>query len=111
MDENDEEADGDSREDQSESTLPGRDDTEDESASLLSMDDQPRIEAEVSGSSRFKLFNVSFEVKQSELVAIIGRVGSGKTSLLNSSLGEMKLLSGRCLIHASSISYVPQRCA
>ena len=42
----------------------------------------------------FTLENINFEAKQGQLVGIIGRIGSGKTSLLNSILGEMEVVSG-----------------
>jgi ATP-binding cassette subfamily C (CFTR/MRP) protein 1 len=58
----------------------------------------------------FLLHDVDFEVRRGELVAIVGRVGSGKTSLLNGILGEMKLVAGRLCRRASSTSYVSQRC-
>jgi len=35
------------------------------------------------------LQNLTFEVKENELLAIVGSVGSGKSSLLMSLLGEM----------------------
>lgn len=58
----------------------------------------------------FRPHDINVEVRNGELIAIIGRVGSGKTSLLNSMLGEMKLLSGN-LEHQENlaISYVCQR--
>jgi ATP-binding cassette subfamily C (CFTR/MRP) protein 1 len=58
----------------------------------------------------FRLHDVDFEVRRGELVAIVGRVGSGKTSLLNGILGEMKHVAGRLRRYASSTSYVSQRC-
>ena len=37
----------------------------------------------------FRLSNMDFSVKQGELVGIIGKVGSGKSSLLTSILGKV----------------------
>ena len=54
------------------------------------------------------LLNVDFLCKQSEFVAIIGSVGSGKSSLLNSILGEMKLSSGDIYVGSNKVSYVAQ---
>ncbi|XP_059642397.1 ABC transporter C family member 13 isoform X2 [Cornus florida] len=55
----------------------------------------------------FVLNHVTLGIPKGSLVAVIGEVGSGKSSLLNLILGEMKLTSG--LIHTSgSIAYVPQ---
>lgn len=42
----------------------------------------------------FQIRNLSFYVKQGDFVGIIGKVGSGKTSLLNAILGEMIKLDG-----------------
>ncbi|KAE7997228.1 hypothetical protein FH972_001878 [Carpinus fangiana] len=53
------------------------------------------------------LNHVTLDLPKGSFVAVIGEVGSGKSSLLNSILGEMHLLHG--LIHSSgSIAYVPQ---
>jgi ABC-type phosphate/phosphonate transport system ATPase subunit len=37
-----------------------------------------------------QLKDINFEIKRGEFVAIIGAYGSGKSSLINSLLGEMK---------------------
>jgi len=41
------------------------------------------------------LNSVSFRIKKGELVAVVGAVGSGKSSLLNGLLGEMLLQTGK----------------
>jgi ABC-type multidrug transport system fused ATPase/permease subunit len=81
-----------------------------EDASLLQndMEMQP-LEAASGQVSGFQLRDINVEVKRGELVAIIGRVGSGKTSLLNCMLGEMKHKSGRIRRNMPAISYVSQR--
>ncbi len=48
-----------------------------------------------------------FSVKQGELVAIAGRVGAGKTSLINAVLGNMERLDGTCSA-GGRVAYVPQ---
>uniref|UniRef100_A0A1J3FGI2 ABC-type xenobiotic transporter n=1 Tax=Noccaea caerulescens TaxID=107243 RepID=A0A1J3FGI2_NOCCA len=58
-------------------------------------DDEPAIE------------NINFEVKKGELAAIVGTVGSGKSSLLASVLGEMHKLSGTVRV-CGSTAYVAQ---
>ncbi|KAG5537417.1 hypothetical protein RHGRI_024745 [Rhododendron griersonianum] len=50
---------------------------------------------------------VTVHLPKGSLVSVIGEVGSGKSSLLNLVLGEMRLISGS--VHSSgSIAYVPQ---
>ncbi|VVA99119.1 unnamed protein product [Arabis nemorensis] len=51
--------------------------------------------------------HVSLRVPKGSFVAIIGEVGSGKTSLLNSLLGEMQCVHGSILLNGS-VAYVPQ---
>ncbi|XP_038713738.1 ABC transporter C family member 13 isoform X2 [Tripterygium wilfordii] len=53
------------------------------------------------------LNHVTLNLPKGSLVAVVGEVGSGKSSLLNSILGEMRLIRGT--IHCrESIAYVPQ---
>ncbi|KAG1660360.1 Multidrug resistance-associated protein 1 [Nymphon striatum] len=54
------------------------------------------------------LKNISINVKSDELVAVVGRVGSGKSSLLSAFLGEMKKQSGT-IKRTRSVAYVPQQ--
>nr|GLL42578.1 ABC transporter C family member 14 [Ipomoea trifida] len=53
------------------------------------------------------LKDVNFEVKKGELAAVVGTVGSGKSSLLASVLGEMHKLSGKVRV-CGSTAYVAQ---
>nr|GMD66758.1 ABC transporter C family member 14-like [Ipomoea batatas] len=53
------------------------------------------------------LKDVNFEVKKGELTAVVGTVGSGKSSLLGSVLGEMHKLSGKVRV-CGSTAYVAQ---
>lgn len=41
------------------------------------------------------LHNINLRVKEGSLVAIVGTVGSGKSSLLSAILGEMDKITGR----------------
>ncbi|KAJ2385955.1 hypothetical protein GGI05_004534, partial [Coemansia sp. RSA 2603] len=52
--------------------------------------------------------NVTIQCKRSELAAVIGKVGSGKSSLLSAILGDMVKVSGNVSIRGS-IAYVPQQ--
>jgi ATP-binding cassette subfamily C (CFTR/MRP) protein 4 len=58
-------------------------------------------------SNEFKLKNISLSVKQNELVGVIGRVGSGKSSLLMAILNEMDKHEGKIDIKGT-VSFVSQ---
>ncbi|CAM1314611.1 ABCC2 (predicted) [Pycnogonum litorale] len=53
------------------------------------------------------LQDINMKIKHGSLVAIIGNVGSGKTSLLSAILGEMITCKGQVKV-CGNISYVPQ---
>ncbi|CAM6129988.1 unnamed protein product [Calypogeia fissa] len=53
------------------------------------------------------LSDINIDVKRGSLVAVVGMVGSGKSSLLSSILGEMPKLSGKVAISGST-AYVAQ---
>jgi len=67
------------------------------------------------------LEDISFSLKEGELVALLGLNGTGKTTLLKTISGLLKPISGKCYIkgknsfdmnekeRARSISYMPQR--
>lgn len=62
------------------------------------------------------LWDVSFEVPEGELVAIVGPNGAGKTTLLKAVMGLMEPAAGRALVYGKPFSkarrwvgYVPQR--
>ena len=52
--------------------------------------------------------NVSLDVKKGQLVAVVGTVGCGKSSLISSFLGEMEKVDGRVTVNGS-IAYVAQQ--
>ncbi|KAF1747020.1 hypothetical protein GCK72_023478 [Caenorhabditis remanei] len=54
------------------------------------------------------LMNINFSVKRGQLVTIVGRVGAGKTSMLQALMGEMEKLSGSIALHGR-LCYVPQQ--
>lgn len=54
------------------------------------------------------LRNINLHVEQGQLVAIVGTVGSGKSSLLSALLGEMDKISGK-VNTKGSIAYVSQQ--
>ena len=47
------------------------------------------------------LRNVSLSVRQGELIALVGVVGSGKSSLLSAMLGELNKTSGEMSVNVS----------
>ncbi|KAI7735010.1 hypothetical protein M8C21_016190 [Ambrosia artemisiifolia] len=51
--------------------------------------------------------DLNFEIKKGELAAIVGTVGSGKSSLLSSVIGEMHKISGKVRV-CGSTAYVAQ---
>lgn len=55
----------------------------------------------------FHLDNVELEIPRGALVAIVGSVGSGKSSLLQGLLGEMRRTAGK-VSFGGSIGYCPQ---
>ena len=54
------------------------------------------------------LNNVNLSIKKGSLVAVVGHVGSGKSSLISAMLGEMNVISGS-LNTTGKIAYVPQQ--
>lgn len=55
----------------------------------------------------FKLHDLNFEVKRNELIAVIGSVGSGKSSLLSALAGDMRKTEGNVTFGASR-AFCPQ---
>ena len=56
----------------------------------------------------FKLEHINLTVPKGALIAIVGTVGSGKSSILNGIIGEMKKTDGQVQI-SGSIGYCPQQ--
>ncbi|XP_068632708.1 multidrug resistance-associated protein 1 isoform X2 [Battus philenor] len=60
------------------------------------------------GEEQPVLRNISLRIPRGSLVAVVGAVGSGKSSLLSALLGEMDKISGR-VNTLGSVAYVPQQ--
>ncbi|KAH8110166.1 multidrug resistance-associated ABC transporter [Phellopilus nigrolimitatus] len=56
----------------------------------------------------FALTSLRLRVPKGAFVAIVGRVGSGKSSLLQSLVGEMRKVDGE-VVFGGSVAYVPQQ--
>ncbi|GFR59427.1 canalicular multispecific organic anion transporter 2 [Elysia marginata] len=54
------------------------------------------------------LVNINLQVPEGKLFAVVGPVGTGKSSLMSALLGEMEKLSGRAVIK-SKVAFVPQQ--
>jgi ABC-type glutathione transport system ATPase component len=88
------------------------------SSQLHSSKHNAKIEAAVSANEKarlqaeeeervFQIRDVSMEIPRGLLVAIVGPVGSGKTSLLQGLIGEMRKTSGS-ITFGGSVGYCPQ---
>src|SRR5690606_29295235 len=54
------------------------------------------------------LVNINMSVHRGNLTAIVGRVGQGKTSILNAIIGDMYKRQGMVKVHGR-MAYVPQQ--
>ncbi|KAJ8688541.1 hypothetical protein QAD02_024336 [Eretmocerus hayati] len=61
-----------------------------------------------SSAERPTLNDISVQIRRGQLVAVVGSVGSGKSSLIAALLGEMDRLNGRVNVKGST-AYVPQQ--
>ncbi|KAJ8905437.1 hypothetical protein NDN08_001944 [Rhodosorus marinus] len=62
---------------------------------------------EVVGKDAYELKNINFTVEPGEFVAIVGAVGSGKSSLVSAMLGEISKLKGSVNVRGS-VAYTAQ---
>ena len=49
------------------------------------------------------IYSINLKIKPGELIAIVGQVGSGKSSLISAILGEMIRLKGSVTLKVSSV--------
>ena len=69
--------------------------------------EKARLQAEVEDPGVFQVRDISMEIQRGTLVALVGPVGSGKTSLLQGLIGEMRKTSGN-ITFGGSVGYCPQ---
>lgn len=60
------------------------------------------------GDETSVLRNINLQIESRKCVAVVGQVGSGKSSLISAFLGEMEKVSGR-VNTLGKIAYVPQQ--
>ena len=70
-------------------------------------DDAPPLAEPAKEEAVFELKDVDFHVARGKLVAVVGAVGSGKSSLLQALIGEMRRTSGS-VTFGGSIAYCSQ---
>eukprot|EP00833_Pecoramyces_ruminatium_P009790 jgi/Orpsp1_1/1183822/evm.model.c7180000086833.2 len=70
-------------------------------SSKSSEDDEKSVDS-------FKLNDINIQIKKNSLTAIVGAVGSGKSSLINAIIGEMKREAGKIIL-GGTISYCSQQ--
>uniref|UniRef100_A0A8L8KJ65 ABC-type glutathione-S-conjugate transporter n=1 Tax=Heligmosomoides polygyrus TaxID=6339 RepID=A0A8L8KJ65_HELPZ len=79
---------------------------------FLHVDDALKVENATftweNGDGEETLKNITMSVGRGQLVAIVGKVGAGKSSLLQAVLGEMNKISGSVNV-SGSVAYVPQQ--
>eukprot|EP01038_Epipyxis_sp_PR26KG_P009325 gene9325-12563_t len=70
---------------------------------------KPNVDEEIRiNRSAQTLIDISFSIKNGSLVAVVGSVGSGKSSLLNALLGEMQITKGNVQLDGT-VAYCDQR--
>jgi ABC-type transport system involved in cytochrome bd biosynthesis fused ATPase/permease subunit len=67
----------------------------------------PTSSQEITSVEPFRMRDVSLTVPRGQLVAIVGQVGTGKSSLLQGIIGEMRRTSGTVKF-GGSVGYCPQ---
>ncbi|GJJ74211.1 ATP-binding cassette, subfamily C (CFTR/MRP), member 1 [Entomortierella parvispora] len=81
-------------------------DTESILSSSHGVEFEPEVAA-VEEKSSFALKNIDLHIPRGQLVAIVGAVGSGKSSILNALVGEMRKTAGS-MEYGGTIGYCPQ---
>ena len=56
------------------------------------------------------LCSVNLKIPEGSLVAVVGQVGSGKSSLVSALLGEMELMEGRVNVRVCQLYFYVKVC-
>ncbi|CAG8727944.1 8123_t:CDS:2, partial [Racocetra persica] len=83
------------------------DDSSDTSTSLTPADLAENLENSLPLSPKSHLRNINVSIPHGKLIAVVGSVGSGKSSLLSALVGEMKKVKGDVLF-GGNVGYCPQ---
>ncbi|KAF2021110.1 ABC multidrug transporter-like protein [Aaosphaeria arxii CBS 175.79] len=71
--------------------------------------EKSEMELEASKPPVFSIKDMNFSVGRNELLAVVGSVGSGKTSLLSALAGEMRKTDGNVIMGSWARAYCPQQ--
>ena len=52
------------------------------------------------------VFSINLKVEEGQLVAVVGQVGAGKSSLISAMLGEMEKTKGKVFIKVGFLLYL-----
>ena len=80
----------------------------DKDASSIPTESDPLIVEEEQTKSTPVLQNISLDIPPGQLIAVVGAVGAGKSSLLKAMLGELTKTTGTCTTTAQSLAYCDQ---
>jgi ATP-binding cassette subfamily C (CFTR/MRP) protein 1 len=67
------------------------------------------VDTKVSAGDKVILKEIDLEIRKGEFIAVIGSIGSGKSSLLQAILNNMLLTVGKCISFNVKVSYVSQQ--
>ena len=94
--------------------LNSKNDTKAITNSTATKKDQPKTKARDSTGGQdigFKLVDINFRAKKNEITFVVGKVGSGKSSLLMAMVGEMgfDLNAGSKIVKDGTLSFITQK--
>eukprot|EP00941_MAST-03F_sp_MAST-3F-sp1_P003569 g3569.t1 len=92
---------------ESEDTKETKDETKESQTAKIEPKKIDKDENETESTIGFSLSSINLAVKQGDLVAVCGAVGSGKSSLLAGMLGEMEMRDG-LVRRKGTVAFVPQ---